>query len=126
MRQRCYDENCKLYHYYGARGISVCDEWLSAYLNFKSWALTNGFQEHLVIDRIDTYGNYEPANCRWITQKENCRNTRSNHIVTAFGETKCLAEWAEDARCQVKYGTLWRRIANLEWEPELAIAQPLT
>src|SRR5215469_3855592 len=59
--------------YYVAKGIKVCEEWYD-YKNFEQWAKTNGFDPALVIDRIDGNGNYEPANCRWVTSKENNNN----------------------------------------------------
>jgi len=49
----------------------------------------------MTLDRIDTFGNYEPTNVRWATYKEQARNTRRNHLHTINGETKCLAEWCE-------------------------------
>lgn len=76
MRQRCSNPKNKDYKYYGARGISVCQEWQSGYLAFRSWALSNGYQTGLTIDRINTYGNYEPDNCRWITIQEQQKNRR--------------------------------------------------
>ena len=38
--------------YYFDRGITVCDEWKDVN-NFFEWALSNGYQENLEIDRID-------------------------------------------------------------------------
>lgn len=119
--QRCNDINCRGYKNYGARGIGVCAQW-DRYEAFRDWALSSGYSKTLVVDRIDTLGNYEPSNCRWVTQKVNSRNTRANRLITAFGETKCLAEWAEDIRCVVKYQTLHKRIVYLNWPPEQAIA----
>lgn len=57
---------------YGKFGISVCEEWQgeNGFENFKKWSFENGFSVELVIDRIDTYGNYCPENCRWVTQLE--------------------------------------------------------
>lgn len=77
MRARCYDQNdTKKYAYYGARGIRVCDEWRKDFKAFRSWALSNGYAEHLSIDRRDNDGNYEPGNCRWATPSEQMSNTR--------------------------------------------------
>lgn len=56
--------------YYKDKGIKVCDEWLD-YENFYNWAINNGFDENLELDRIDASGNYCPENCQWITHREN-------------------------------------------------------
>ena len=69
MRKRCNNPNDSCYYLYGGRGITVCKEW-SQYEPFKLWALNNGYSEELSIDRIEPNGNYEPANCRWATAKE--------------------------------------------------------
>jgi len=78
MRQRCYNLNDKGYKYYGGRGISVCDAWAD-YKTFEKWALENGWQKGLTIDRINNNGNYEPNNCQFITQSENNKKRRMRH-----------------------------------------------
>ena len=75
MRRRCNNINDVSYPLYGGRGISVCEEW-SQYEPFKLWALSDGYSEELSIDRIEPNGNYEPANCRWATAKEQVINRR--------------------------------------------------
>lgn len=82
MKNRCYNENSSDYKYYGARGISICKEWLNSYSAFREWAMSSGYDENApygecTIDRIDVNGNYEPSNCRWVdmsTQSKNRRN----------------------------------------------------
>ncbi len=77
MKDRCNNPNNKSYSYYGSKGVKVCDEWLDnekGFINFSYWAKENGYADNLTIDRINTSGNYEPANCRWATRKEQTRN----------------------------------------------------
>ena len=75
MISRTTKPNNKNYADYGGRGIKVCDEWLK-YENFKEWALNNGYDDTLTIDRIDNDGNYEPSNCRWTTRLVQARNQK--------------------------------------------------
>lgn len=78
MRQRCVNPKNISYPRYGARGITVCPEWRH-FAPFQTWALANGYQQGLTIDRIDNDGPYTPENCRWVTplvQRHNRRDTR--------------------------------------------------
>ena len=122
MRNRCFNSNNKSFVYYGGRGISVCDEW-NEFLNFEKWAIQNGFEENLTLDRIDVNGNYEPENCRWISQKEQMRNTRANHLLTYNGYTKTMADWAEITG--IPYSTLKQRINKYNYSVEKALTKPV-
>lgn len=75
MLTRCRNKNVKSYKNYGAKGVTVCEDW-KMFENFMGWALSNGYQEHLTIDRKNPYGNYEPDNCRWATRLEQAQNKR--------------------------------------------------
>lgn len=79
MKHRCINRTNKMYSYYGARGIRVCEEWLDV-KNFIEWAEAN-YVEGASLDRIDVNGNYEPTNCRWadrFVQNANRRKGISN------------------------------------------------
>lgn len=95
MMHRCYNINNQKYPRYGARGITICDEWKNSYDEFYKWSINNGFQLGLSIDRINNDGNYEPSNCRWTTRKQQMRNTSRNRLITYQNETHSLAEWCE-------------------------------
>ncbi len=78
MIRRCHNKNDKRktgYIKYGALGISVCDEWRKDRLSFFEWSLSNGYEDNLSIDRKDSYGDYEPNNCRWVDRTTQSRNT---------------------------------------------------
>ena len=119
MLSRCEDSDHRQYKDYGGRGVYVCEEW-HVYENFYNWCINNGVTKGLQIDRVDNNGPYRPDNCRVVTRLVNARNKRSNRLLTAFGETKCLVEWSEDPRCVVSHSTLLTRISR-GWPDEKAI-----
>lgn len=75
MKTRCTNPKADNYCYYGEQGVTVCDEWQD-YIPFKQWAESHGYAEDLSIDRIDPCGNYQPGNCRWVTQTTQMNNLR--------------------------------------------------
>lgn len=96
MKKRCHNKNNKEYHNYGGRGIIICEEWLNDFMNFYNWAINNGYDDNLTIDRIDVNGNYEPSNCRWVDIKSQCNNTRKNVYLTYNGKTQTMSQWADE------------------------------
>jgi hypothetical protein len=82
MRNRCCLPSRKCFHRYGGRGIRVCDEWLKNPGVFIDWALANGWQEGLELDRKKNDGNYEPGNCRFVTPAANSRNRSTTKLDT--------------------------------------------
>ena len=100
MKGRCNNPNHTEYHRYGAKGIKVCEEWNSSFKTFEKWAYENGYDENAprgkcTIDRIDSCGNYEPSNCRWVDFKIQSNNTNRNHLITYNGETHTMSEWSD-------------------------------
>lgn len=73
IKQRCSNPKASSYKYYGEKGIEICEEWKCDFEKFYIWSMNNGYEDTLTIDRIDSKGNYEPNNCRWITRSENSR-----------------------------------------------------
>lgn len=120
MRSRCQKKTHISYERYGGRGIRVCDRWN----DFPAFLEDMGHPpaSH-TLDRIDNNGDYCKENCRWATVYQQARNTRTNNVFMAYGETKTLVEWSEDSRCAVSYGTLKWRI-NHGLEPEFAMTRP--
>lgn len=117
MIRRCCDKKHKDYKNYGLRGISVSEEWR----NFFETFLTDMGErpEGLSLDRIDVFGDYSKDNCRWATDKEQCRNKKSNRILTIGGVSKPASEWAEVEGAASYPNILWR--ARKGWSDEDAV-----
>jgi len=123
MRFRC-EKGDKYYDkYYVERGIKVCDDWKDNFLAFREWALNNGYQDGLTIDRIDNYGDYCPENCRWVTTAEQNRNRTNNRRIEYNGKTQTLAEWAKEL--SINYWTLIYRFDKLGMTSEEAFETPV-
>ena len=121
MKYRCFNSNADEYERYGGRGITICKDWL-IFENFCNWAMQNGYDDSLTIDRIDNDGNYEPNNCRWISLRKQMRNKSINRKLTYKGETKCLIEWAE--YFEINPSTIRTRIDRYGWPVEKALETP--
>jgi len=84
MIQRCTNPKNNRYSTYGARGITVCDEWRE-FKPFYDWAVSNGWKRGLEIDRKDNDKNYCPENCRIVTKYVNSNNTTRTVFVFLVG-----------------------------------------
>lgn len=117
MRNRCLNPKSDQYLLYGGRGITICKRWDK----FENFIKDMGFKpssKHS-LDRINTNGNYSKKNCRWATQKEQCRNKRTNKMVTYKGKTLCLMDWAE--KTGVPYKVLWNRLYTYKIPMKIAL-----
>lgn len=123
MIDRCRNHDRMKFTNYYKYNIVCCPEW-EKYDNFKEWAINNGYDESLSLDRRESTENYTPENCRWVGRDVQAYNKTivTNIELTAFGETKNLSEWAEDKRCFVNRSTLKARI-GAGWDHEDAITQ---
>ena len=118
--QRCTNPHSRDFHYYGGRGIKVCDRWRK----FENFLADMGVRpEGMTLDRIDVNGNYEPGNCRWATRAQQGANTRANTLITWRGETLCVSEW--ERSLGMRPGTLKARISVLGYDVETAMTKPV-
>lgn len=72
-------ESCKVYK-----------PWKDNYLVFKKWALSNGYQDNLILCRNNDKGDYSPDNCRFATRQEN-----SEEALAKYWQVKSISdeEW---------------------------------
>ena len=105
---------------YVNRGITICDEWANDYYVFEKWALENGYEENLTIDRIDNNKGYSPDNCRWANATQQANNRRTNRMIEYNGEIDTLANWAR--KFNVKYSSLQHQLdKGLSFEKALEV-----
>lgn len=101
MKGRCYTKGHTSFKNYGAKGITVCAEWVESYDLFKDWAIDNGYREGLQIDRINGEGEYSPNNCRFVTPRENninkkLRRDRNHFKLIGVYKSACAKSYGRD------------------------------
>lgn len=121
MKRRCKNPGDKDYKNYGARGISVCEEWSKSFKAF--WAdMHDGYSQGLTLDRVDNSRGYSKDNCRWATAMQQSNNRRSN---TLWQTPAGLMTTSQAAR---HYGipkdTLIARLGRYGWPLEKALLTP--
>lgn len=130
IKSRCLRKTDKSYKNYGGRGISICNEWKNSFISFYNWSVQNGYTENkctksgrniLSIDRIDNDGDYCPQNCRWVNDKKQSRNRRSNRYFEYNNQKLCLSDWAK--KMGMHEATLRTRL-NKGWSLERALNTP--
>lgn len=119
MKKRCYNSKCKDFKFWGGRGIKISKKWLgrNGYETFKKDMLSS-WVKGLTLDRIDNNKNYSVKNCRWLSRKEQCRNTRRNIVYKN--------EYATDAckRLGGASGLIKMRL-NYGWTIKKAFTTPI-
>ena len=123
MKSRCFNSKDRKFKNYGMRGITVCPEWRDNFAAFASWAVGNGYEPSLTIERIDVNGNYCPENCTWIPAEKQGANKTNNHRIRFNGKTQTLADWSKELN--INYGTLKSRITRYGWAPERALSEKI-
>lgn len=124
---RCYAEYSSKYKRYGARGVRMCDLWKNNFIEFYNWALSNGWERGMQIDK-DLIPKklgipallYSPETCCIVTNKQNCNERSTNRKIEYNGEVKTISEWADF--CGIKQGLMRYRIDK--WGIEKAISKP--
>ncbi len=109
MKRRCLNPSRPEYKNYGGRGITVCQRWIDDFQSF--WDdMKCPAPLGLTLERINNDGPYSPDNCRWASRAEQCRNQRSNVLITHKGETRTATDWA--SHLGIPWQTVFNRIAR--------------
>ena len=118
MRNRCNNQFTEMFKYCGAKGIIVCSEW-DNFVNFKTWALENGYTNELFIKRKDKTKNFESSNCSWVDKQINCLKN-----LKLFDFQNKITTYKELSRIyNISIGTLRQRY-NKGWRNE-KLVQPV-
>jgi hypothetical protein len=109
MLWRCYCPTNGAFHAYGAKGITVSDEWRGrgGFERFLAHIGTKPSPRHS-IDRVDNTRGYEPGNVRWATGREQNLNRAVARTITVGGVTRPVIEWSE--LLGIEYATIMRRV----------------
>jgi hypothetical protein len=95
MKQRCYNPKRKDYRWYGAVGVTVCQEWRDSFIAFYEHVGPKPSPKH-TIDRIDVFRGYEPGNVRWVLQAQQVENTTVSRLITINGKTQTVSAWERE------------------------------
>lgn len=101
MKTRCYNKKNAKYPCYGGRGITVCDEWKHNFMEFRKFAIKNGWNDSLQIDREDNDKCYTPENCRFVTREVNINNQqvlRKSNTSGYRGVKRNKSSWVASVR----------------------------
>lgn len=121
MRGRCTNRNHQAYKNYGARGISVCPEWMESFDAFFSHMGPKPSRRH-TLERVDNSRGYGPDNCEWRGWKAQNRNRRNTVIVEYRGQSLPLSQVTDERGAP--YALVHRRITTFGWSLEDALSKP--
>lgn len=123
MKKRCNTVTDKAYKNYGGRGIKICKEWNDNFVSFYNWAMSNGYDDRLTIERIDVNKGYNPQNCCWIPLSEQAKNERRTvRMYNGIGMECCAFEVAK--KHGIPVATMHKRIRE-GWEVDRACTIPV-
>lgn len=103
------------------KNVNVCNEWLT-FINFYNWSVKNKWEKGLTIDRINSLGNYEPENCRWVTMKVQLRNQKRNRYFEYNNEKVLLQDLCDNNN--INRNTFNKRL-RLGWDVKKIIETPI-
>lgn len=121
MRRRCHDPRRPDYKNYGARGITVCEEWRDSFEAF--YRDMGPRPDGCTLDRLNNTGPYEKKNCVWATRKKQERNKRTSRIVEIDGRRMTVAEACEVY--DIRPNTAYNRLNILGWSVDDTFKRPL-
>lgn len=91
MKRRCYKETNNRYQYYGGKGITVCESWVTSFNNFL--ADMGERPEGCTLDRIDNTKGYCKENCVWSTKEKQANNKTNVKLISNGDKSMSLRYW---------------------------------
>ena len=103
MKQRTSNPKSSYYALYGGRGIKVCDRWQRSFVSFLEDMGAKPYPDYS-LDRINTDGNYEPGNCRWVNLQVQVWNQRKKITNTSgfIGVVRANGAWGAQCGTELK------------------------
>ncbi|MCP4988678.1 MAG: hypothetical protein GY928_22295 [Colwellia sp.] len=123
IKQRCNNKKCVIYNRYGGKGIKIYKKWNDSYVEFRDWALVNGYKNNLTIDRVNNKKGYYPGNCRWATDQQ--QNTNMPKLSTNTSGYTGLSWSKKDRRwlCVISIKNKSKRIGAYKTQKEAVMAR---
>ena len=121
MIDRCTLPSNIGYQNYGGRGIKVCNAWLNSFMAFQAFAMSNGYDRGMTLDRIDSNGNYEPENCRFVPPVVNCNNRSVTFMVNYHGKRIAFTDLMRDKGIDESHWATIRGRISRGWDHSKAV-----